>query len=299
MLSFVSRRSGRDPGGRDPDTMDDDGGMESLFSTFMNEVTSIKTTKMKKLEGNVGTPDEVVARITASTYDPKQGYGSAFQILGISPEASDSEITKQYRKLSVLIHPDKCKLEQASEAFQTLVKAYNDTKDPNYNDKYRGVLSQAKESVKKARKEENKARAKRGEDPFDMEGHDFDQAVLKECERMTTQSTEHATQANSVLEANMKRHEDQRKLAREQRKEVDAEKKKWEKTRDKRAAGWQIFMQNQESKKAKVSDILFQREERTDQQGKANVDWDDKKVLRSDVQAAAVGIDRSYMKKWH
>ena len=35
----------------------------------------------------------------------------------------------------MLIHPDKCKLDRAAEAFQVVVKAYNDTKDPNYNDK--------------------------------------------------------------------------------------------------------------------------------------------------------------------
>merc|ERR1719361_1608905 len=103
-------------------------------------------------------------------------------MLQVSPEASDSEATKQYRKLSVLIHPDKCKLEKASEAFQVLVKAYNDTKDPNYQDKYKDVLLQAKDRVRKRREKENQVRAKQGEDPLDLDGNDFDQEVLKECE---------------------------------------------------------------------------------------------------------------------
>lgn len=78
--------------------MDLDGdGMEALFGSFMNEVTNIKSNKMKKIEDRIGTPDEIIERITASTYDPTQGFGSAYQILQISPEASESEVTKQYR----------------------------------------------------------------------------------------------------------------------------------------------------------------------------------------------------------
>merc|ERR1712032_1086669 len=108
----------------------------------------------------------------------------------VSPESSEAEITKQYRKMSVLIHPDKCSLPKAAEAFQILVKAYNDTKDPNYNDKYKDVLPMAKANVRKAREKENIARAKRGEDPLDMEGNDFDKSVLEECERITTGASE-------------------------------------------------------------------------------------------------------------
>merc|ERR1719356_818514 len=156
-----------------------------------------------------------------------------------------------YKKLSVLIHPDKCKLEQASEAFQLLVRAYNDTKDPNYNDKYKDLVGPAKKRVREQREKENKERQKRGEDPLDMEGNDFDQEVLRECERMTTASTEHATYTNSVLEANLKRQAEQQKEARLRKKEEDLEKRKFERSRDKRAAGWQTFVNNVESKRFK------------------------------------------------
>uniref|UniRef100_A0A7S4SBZ5 J domain-containing protein n=1 Tax=Alexandrium monilatum TaxID=311494 RepID=A0A7S4SBZ5_9DINO len=289
--------------------MDDDGGMDALFSTFMNEVSSMKSTKMKKIEERAGSPEEIIERLTATRYDPKQGYGSAYQMLQVSPEASDSEITKQYRKLSVLIHPDKCKLEKASEAFQVLVKAYNDTKDPNYQDKYKDVIGHAKDRVKKKREKENADRAKRGEDPLDMEGNEFDQEVLRECERMTTETTEAATYSNSVMEANMKRHEQMMKEAKAKRREEDAEKRKFEKNRDKRAAGWQVFLDRCESKKFKsqswskvgqvgAADVHHRREERKESDGKAQIDREDKKILKSDTQAGATGVDRSYRQAW-
>merc|ERR1711953_1006538 len=116
----------------------------------------------------------------------------------------------------------------ASEAFQLLAKAYADTKDPNYQDKYKDIVGKAKENVKKARAEENKARAKRGEDPLEMEGHDFDQEVLKECERMTTQTTEQREEANTVYEANMKRWANMAKEAKKARAEEINEKKKFD-----------------------------------------------------------------------
>jgi len=62
----------------------------------------------------------------------------------------------------VLIHPDKCKHEKAAEAFQVLAKAYADTKDPAYQDKYKDVVLEAKANVRKRIEKENKEREKKG-----------------------------------------------------------------------------------------------------------------------------------------
>eukprot|EP00811_Abedinium_folium_P035799 NODE_8562_length_1486_cov_2.926416.p1 GENE.NODE_8562_length_1486_cov_2.926416~~NODE_8562_length_1486_cov_2.926416.p1 ORF type:complete len:339 (-),score=80.40 NODE_8562_length_1486_cov_2.926416:345-1361(-) len=189
--------------------MDGGDGMDALFGSFMNEVTSLKSNKMKKLERSAGTPEAVVERLTSKTFD------SAFQVLQLSPEASESEITKKYRKLSVLVHPDKCKLEGAAEAFQVLSKAYHDTKDPSYKDKYKDVVGEARKRVRERIEKENKERERKREDPLDTQGHDFDQEVLQECERLTTVVTEAATYQSKVLEANMKWQAEQAKLAKE------------------------------------------------------------------------------------
>eukprot|EP00929_Paragymnodinium_shiwhaense_P108913 TRINITY_DN75267_c0_g1_i1.p1 TRINITY_DN75267_c0_g1~~TRINITY_DN75267_c0_g1_i1.p1 ORF type:complete len:295 (+),score=107.38 TRINITY_DN75267_c0_g1_i1:138-1022(+) len=293
--------------------MDDD--MDALFSSFMTEVSSTKSNKRKKLEEKAGTPEEIIERITAMKYDPKNGEGSAYIVLGVTPEASESEITKTYRKLSVLIHPDKCKHELANDAFQILAKAYADTKDPNYNDKYREIVGKAKAAVKKQREQENKARAKRGEDPLDMDGHEFDMEVLRECERMAGGggTAEEKAEKNEVFEANMKRWNDMARQAKKARVEEVTEKKKFDRQRDKRAAGWQTFMSNVDSKKfasqtwnkiglVGAADMHHRREERgwMHQEGKlkAAVDVEDEKISRSDTQAGQTGVDRSYMKAW-
>ncbi|CAE7275427.1 Dnajc8 [Symbiodinium sp. KB8] len=183
--------------------MDDEDGMDALFNSFMNEVSNIKTTKMKKIEGSAGTPEEIIERVLAKIYDPKQGYGSAYDILQVTKEASENEITKAYRRLAVLVHPDKCKLDKAEEAFQVIVKAYNDTKDPNYVER-----------------------------PASAAGS--------------------SEAANEVAEANKKRYEEQAKERRERKKQEQKELREWERNKDKRAAGWQIFMNNVQSKKYKT-----------------------------------------------
>lgn len=278
-----------------------------MFNTFMNEVTNIKSNKMKKIEEKAGgSPEEIVERLTSKSFE-----GLAFEVLQLSPEASESEITKQYRKMSVLIHPDKCRLEKAAEAFQVLSKAHADTKDPAYQDKYRGVYIDARTAVRKRVEKENKEREKRGEDPLDTQGNDFDQEVMRECERMTTAGTERAEYKNEVLEANMKRQEEQAKAAREARREEAREKRQWDKQRDKRVAGWQTFMNNVESKKFKTghvvgkvgaADVNFMREQRKEDDdekqtaGKATVG--DKVGYKKEDGYVPMGIDRTYKKTW-
>merc|ERR1719409_885580 len=116
--------------------------MEGLFAAFMTEVTTLKTDKRKKIEEKLSTPEEIIERLIK-----KAKSGSAYELLQIAPDASEGEVTKQYRKLSIMIHPDKCQHDLASEAFQILAKAYNDMKDPGYKDKHSDVIKEARRRV--------------------------------------------------------------------------------------------------------------------------------------------------------
>ncbi len=42
---------------------------------------------------------------------------SPYEVLMLGPEATDEEIKKQYRQLSLIVHPDKNQDERASDAF--------------------------------------------------------------------------------------------------------------------------------------------------------------------------------------
>ena len=54
---------------------------------------------------------------------------SPYEILGVSPSASLTDIKKAYHKLSKIYHPDKNRSNDASEKFKTINNAYNTLKE--------------------------------------------------------------------------------------------------------------------------------------------------------------------------
>lgn len=268
--------------------------MDGIFASFMNEVSTLKSDKRKKIEEKVvATAEDIVTRMIS-----KAKSASAYELLQISPDATEGEVTKQYRKLSVMIHPDKCQLEGASEAFQILAKAYADTKDASYKDKFGDVIKEARRRVTARREKENKERKKNRQDPLDLQGGEFEEEVVKECEAMRTVTHEHGEYTNKVLEANMKRMEEAAQESKLKRKAADLEKRQWEKKRDKRVAGWQTFVNNCQEKKFKTeswskvgqvgaADIHHRREGRSDTQ-----------TLKAEDKNMPMGIDRTYKTQW-
>merc|ERR1712217_18049 len=177
---------------------------------------------------------------------------------------------------------------------------------------YKDVFANAKTRVRQARQKENKERAKKGEDPLGMEGNEFDQEVLRECERMTgggSSGSADGAEGNEVFQANMKRQQEMIRAAKDAKKEEIAMKRKFEKERDKRAAGWQIFVNKIDQKKfksdtfAKVGKIgagnfLHKPEERKETDGVAKVDLEDEMIKKSNLAVGQTGIDRSDRKQW-
>lgn len=63
-----------------------------------------------------------------------------YTMLGISQDASLSEIKRAFRNLSVILHPDKNDAEDANVVFRNLVSVYETLKDPVKREKYDLVL---------------------------------------------------------------------------------------------------------------------------------------------------------------
>lgn len=59
-----------------------------------------------------------------------------YEILGVTPESSTSDIKKAYRKLAKKWHPDKSKEKDATEKFQKITAAYNTLKDTQKREEY-------------------------------------------------------------------------------------------------------------------------------------------------------------------
>jgi DnaJ family protein C protein 8 len=212
--------------------------VDSAFALFMDEVSNLQSSKMQQMVSDFGSGDSQVERLTSKMF------ASAYEVLLLPHDADEKAIRNQYRKLSALVHPDKCKHPKANEAFHILKKALDDLMDPNYQDKYKEIIPIARQRVYERRKAENPARMKRGEDPLELEGVDFDKAVLEECENMLKHEAEEMEYAERVRKSNEERLEESR---RQRVAERDAEKKRkrqWDRTREQRVAGWRTFQDN-------------------------------------------------------
>ncbi|CAJ2642339.1 unnamed protein product [Trifolium pratense] len=75
-----------------------------LLKTFFAEVSEVER------------DNEVLRILSCFKLNP-------FEHLNLSFDSSIDEVKKQYRKISLMVHPDKCKHPQAKEAFGALAKA--------------------------------------------------------------------------------------------------------------------------------------------------------------------------------
>ncbi|KZV55727.1 J domain-containing protein spf31 [Dorcoceras hygrometricum] len=81
---------------------------------------------------------------------------NAFEYLNIPFDASLDDVKRQYRKLSLLVHPDKCKHPQAKEAFAALAKAQQLLNDPQEREYLLNQVSAAKGELRAKRKKQLK-----------------------------------------------------------------------------------------------------------------------------------------------
>ncbi|KAK7067245.1 Dnaj1p [Halocaridina rubra] len=67
-----------------------------------------------------------------------------YEVLGVSQDASESEIRKQYQELAKKYHPDKSSVEGAQEKFLKVTEAYNVLGDAQKRKEYDDQLKREK-----------------------------------------------------------------------------------------------------------------------------------------------------------
>jgi DnaJ-class molecular chaperone len=69
---------------------------------------------------------------------PKETY---YDILGVSKDATDSDIKKAFRALSLKYHPDRNPNEDTTEKFQKIGEAYETLSDPEKRNQYENEMN--------------------------------------------------------------------------------------------------------------------------------------------------------------
>uniref|UniRef100_A0A8C2ZR10 DnaJ (Hsp40) homolog, subfamily C, member 8 n=1 Tax=Cyclopterus lumpus TaxID=8103 RepID=A0A8C2ZR10_CYCLU len=220
---------------------------DELFQNFYTEVKQIEK------RDSVLTSKQQIDRLLR----PGASYFNLnpFEVLQIDAEATDDELKKRFRALSILVHPDKNQDDQirSQKAFEAVDKAYKLLLEPDQRKRALDVVHAGQEYVEHNVKEKKKQLKKDGK-PLDMEEDDpemFKQAVYKQTMKLFAE-----------LEIKRKEREakdmHERKRAREEEIET-AEKakrerewqKNFEETRDGRVDSWRTFQAKGKKSKEK------------------------------------------------
>ncbi|XP_009587077.1 J domain-containing protein spf31-like isoform X4 [Nicotiana tomentosiformis] len=185
-----------------------------------------------------------------------------FEYLNMSFDSSIDDVKKQYRKLSLLVHPDKCKHPQAKEAFGALAKAQQLLLDPQERDYILNQVNAAKEELrskwKKQLKKDTASKLKSlvTAGKYDQEheqSQEFQQQLkLKVREILTEQEWRRRKMAMRISEeeGRLKKDEEETKEMWKRKREHEEQ---WEGTREKRVSSWRDFMKG--GKKVKKGEI--------------------------------------------
>ena len=177
-----------------------------------------------------------------------------YEYLGVKFDAADEEIRRAFRKSSLLIHPDKCKHEHASAAFDALGAAYKVLTDEQKKAGVDAVLTYAKELVAK---DWNKAQVKDGAQRMkaavaSQRGQEYDFTKEDEFHQAwRDKAREVMAQAEWRKRKQQLRLKDEEGRQRElDESEQDAKKRKrdavaqWEKERESRINSWRGFQKS-------------------------------------------------------
>ena len=218
------------------------------FQSFYTEVKAIE-----KVD-SVYTSEQQINRMLrpGSTYANL----NPFDVLLVDPEDNLEAIRKQYKRLSILLHPDKNpdNRERAQKAFDVLNKAYKCLESEQTRAKALEVVEEAKHRVqqmvdekkKKLRKDKKDATVEE-DDPVKRKQaiKVMTMKLFADYERKRRNLDERATQ-----ERKRKREEE---IEAEEAKQVEKEwNKNFEESRQNRVNSWQSFSKSSKSKRKDI-----------------------------------------------
>ena len=223
------------------------GAAEEAFLTFYSEVKQIEK------RDSVLTSKNQIDRLTR----PGSSYFNLnpFEVLQMDPEATDEEIKKRFRQLSILVHPDKNQddADRAQKAFEAVDKAYKLLLDQEQKKRALDVIQAGKEYVEHTVKEKKKQLKKDGKPP-NVEEDDpevFKQAVYKQTMKLFAELEIKRKEREAKEMHERKRQREEEIEAQEKAKREREWQKNFEESRDGRVDSWRNFQANTKGKKEK------------------------------------------------
>jgi DnaJ homolog subfamily B member 12 len=107
-------------------------------STAQRTDSSVNRSSSNAAEGSDGRAytDEQAKLVSEVLRAKEGGQGAHYRVLGVSTNATDSDLKKAYRKRALQLHPDKNSAPHADEAFKAIGLAYATLSDPEKRSLY-------------------------------------------------------------------------------------------------------------------------------------------------------------------
>ncbi|XP_007239910.2 dnaJ homolog subfamily C member 8 [Astyanax mexicanus] len=222
-------------------------GDDSAFQTFYTEVKQIEK------RDSVLTSKQQIDRLLR----PGASYFNLnpFEVLQIDPEATDEELKKRFRQLSILVHPDKNQddPDRAQQAFEAVDKAYKLLLDGDQKKRAVDVIHAGKEYVEHMMSQKKKQLKKDGKST-DIEEDDpemFRQAVYKQTMKLFAE-LEIKRKEREAKEMHERKRQREEEIETQERAKREREwQKNFEETRDGRVDSWRTFQAKGKTKKEK------------------------------------------------
>uniref|UniRef100_A0A3Q2DA95 DnaJ homolog subfamily C member 8 n=1 Tax=Cyprinodon variegatus TaxID=28743 RepID=A0A3Q2DA95_CYPVA len=182
------------------------------------------------------------------------------EVLQIDPEATDEELKKRFRALSILVHPDKNQddPDRAQRAFEVVDKAYKLLLEPEQKKRAVDVIQAGKEYVEHMVKQKKKQLKKDGK-PQDVEEDDpdmFRQAVYKQTMKLFAELEIKRKEREAKEMHERKRAREEEIEAAEKAKREREWQKNFEESRDGRVDSWRTFQTKGKKKEKKNRSFL-------------------------------------------
>ncbi|KAK9798524.1 hypothetical protein WJX73_007542 [Symbiochloris irregularis] len=183
-----------------------------------------------------------------------------FEQLGLHFDSTLPDVKRQYRKASLMVHPDKCKHPRAQDAFEILGHAVSELEDEGKLKELIYVMSLARDELRKDRKKSTKNDAvvrlasavhKEGRQGVeaDWEATDeYHQAWKMKARDILAKAEWRRRKLNKRMKDEQLRLEEDEAGMKKRLKETREDHKKWEETREGRVGNWRTFVSKKKSK---------------------------------------------------
>jgi len=180
-------------------------------------------------------PDDKLIRRMISFKNP-------FDVLHISKTETLENIQKKYKKLALIVHPDKCNHPRAEEAFHALKKALKLLENEENRKRYSELMDKAEARVLEEWNANGSMDVHRDQESFRLEVQKMTQRLIIELE-LQCQRADEMRLANERFEKDIKQR------AETERKRRDEEETLWEEGRTFRVESWRSFVEKSRSQK--------------------------------------------------